>query len=276
MFSHIFVGLTLWRMWRPTLNEARKEVLDLPPLPLAGPGRAFLNPAITLNGYSDLVAPKPRDWPDNHYLTGYWFLDAAPGWRPSARLVDFLSSGSPPVCVGFGCNHNRDAAEVTDIVVSALKKAGRRGLFLTGWGGLEAVDDSDQFLALESAPHSWLYPRMAAVVHHGGAGATAAGLRAGTPSILVPFTSDQPFWAQHVLRLGAGPAPIPRKELSAVRLEQAVRLAVADEGIKARAAEVGRLIRNEDGVARAVELFQRHIGTAAGRPTPTVLPSRAA
>ncbi len=131
-------------------------MLDLPPLPLAGPGRAFLNPAITLNGYSDLVAPKPSAiGPDNHYLTGYWFLDFASWLCPSAplRLVDFLSSGSPPVCVGFGCNHNRDAAEVTDIVVSALKKAGRRGLLPHRLGRFgSGVDDSDQFLALESAP----------------------------------------------------------------------------------------------------------------------------
>jgi sterol 3beta-glucosyltransferase len=275
LFSHAFVGMTLWQMWRPTMNAARKEVLDLPPLPLASPGRVFLKPSLTLDGYSELVAPKPRDWPDNHHLTGYWFLDAAPGWRPSAELEDFLASGPPPVCVGFGCNHNTNAAEITNMVVRALKGAGQRGLFLTGWGGLAAIPQSDQFLTLESGPHSWLYPRMAAVVHHGGAGSTAAGLRAGVPSILVPFTSDQPFWGRRVQHLGAGPAPIPRKELTAERLELAIRQAVADATMYERAAEIGRLIRNEDGVGNAVGLFQRHIG-AADAPIGTTVTTRAA
>jgi UDP:flavonoid glycosyltransferase YjiC (YdhE family) len=276
LFSHVFVGLTLWQMWRPTINAARKEVLDLLPLPLGNPGRAFMKPSFTLDGYSAYVAPKPRDWPDNHHLTGYWFLDAAPDWRPSAELVDFLSSGSPPVCVGFGCNHNTDAAEITEMVVRALNRAGTRGLFLTGWGGLEAISTSDQFLALEAAPHSWLYPRMAAVVHHGGAGSTAAGLRAGVPSILVPFTSDQPFWARRVQGIGAGPAPIPRKELTAERLEMAIRRAVTDAGLKERAAEIGRLIRGEDGVGSAVRLFQQHIGAPADPLTGAIVPTRAA
>jgi sterol 3beta-glucosyltransferase len=275
LFSHLFVGVTLWQMWRPTINAARKEVLDLPPLPLGSPGRAFMKASFTLDGYSSLVAPKPRDWPDNHHLTGYWFLDAAPGWRPPVELEGFLASGAPPVCVGFGCNHNTNAADITAMVVRALKRTGQRGLFLTGWGGLEAIPRSDQFLTLESAPHSWLYPRMTAVVHHGGAGSTAAGLRAGVPSLLVPFTSDQPFWARRVQILGAGPAPIPRKELSAERLESAINQAVADAVLKQRAAEVGRLIRAEDGVGNAVGLFQRHIGTPAPL-TDTTGPARAA
>jgi sterol 3beta-glucosyltransferase len=161
------------------------------------------------------------------------------------------------------------------MVVRALKRTGQRGLFLTGWGGLEAIPRSDQFLTLESAPHSWLYPRMTAVVHHGGAGSTAAGLRAGVPSLLVPFTSDQPFWARRVQILGAGPAPIPRKELSAERLENAINQAIADAVLRKRAAEVGRLIRAEDGVGNAVGLFQRHIGTPAPL-TDTTGPARAA
>ena len=265
LFTHVFVGLTLWQMWRPTLNAARAEVLGLPPLPVAGPGGDFLNSPLALDGYSPLVVPKPRDWPDTHHLTGYWFLDAPPGWRPPAELTDFLDSGPPPVYVGFGCNHNRDAAEVTENVVRALKRAGVRGVLLTGWGGLEAVPRSDQFLPVDSVPHSWLFPRMAAVVHHGGAGSTAAGLRAGVPSITVPFTSDQPFWGRRVHRLGVGPKPIPRKLFSAERLERAVRQAVGDDGMRLRAIEISRRIRAEDGVGRAVALFERQIGAAPAR-----------
>ncbi len=153
LFTHAFVGMMLWQMWRPTLNAARAEVLDLPPLPMAGPGGDFLKPALSLEGYSSLVVPKPRDWPETHHLTGYWFLDAPPGCRPPADLVDFLGAGPPPVYVGFGCNHNRNAAEVTDLVVRALKGAGVRGVLLTGWGGLEAVPRSDRFISVDSVPH---------------------------------------------------------------------------------------------------------------------------
>ncbi len=162
---------------------------------------------------------------------------------------------------------------MTDLVVRALKAAGVRGVLATGWGGLEPVARSDQFYSLESAPHAWLFPRMAAVAHHGGAGSTAAGLRAGVPSILIPFTSDQPFWGRRVHQLGLGPKPIPRKELTAERLESAVRLAMTDTAIRRRSEEMGRLIRAEDGVGKAVALFERHVGASAdahpGHPRPT-------
>ncbi len=270
LFTHAFVGLTIWQMWRPTFNAARADVLGLPPLPVAGPGGDFFKPALSLEGYSSLVAPRPRDWPDSHHLTGNWFLDAPPGWRPPADLVDFLDSGPPPVYVGFGCNHNRNAAEVTQQVVRALQRTGMRGVLSTGWGGLEAAPRSDQFLFVESVPHAWLFPQTAAVVHHGGAGSTAAGLRAGVPSIVIPFTSDQPFWARRVYELGAGPKPIPRKLFRAERLERAVRRAVGDPAMRLRAADIGRRIRAEDGVGNAVTLFQQQVGAAGPldrRPT---------
>ena len=260
--SHFFVGMTLWQIWRPTLNAARQEVLGLPPLPITGPGPAFLNPTLSLDGYSPLVVPKPRDWPTQRHLTGYWFLDAGPDWRPPADLEDFLSSGPPPVYVGFGSMHNRNAGEVTEIVVRALKSAGVRGVLLTGWGGMEPIAASDQFYPLESVPHAWLFPRMAAVVHHGGAGSTAAGLRAGVPSVVIPYMSDQPFWGECVRRLGAGPKPIPRKQLTAQRLAYAIRKAIGDQAMRRRAVEVGQSIRAEDGVGQAVALFQRHIGAS--------------
>jgi len=270
LFTHIFVGMTLWQMWRPTFNAARKEVLGLPPLPVMGPGRDYLEPPLGLEGYSPLVVPRPHDWAAGRQLTGYWFLDPPPGWEPPPDLVDFLDAGSPPVYVGFGSNHHRDPAAVTELVVTALKAAGVRGVLLTGWNGMAPVAPSDQFFPVDSVPHAWLFPRTAAVVHHGGAGSTAAGLRAGVPSVVVPFTSDQPFWGHRVRRLGAGPAPVPRKQLTAGRLEHAVRQAVSDEAMRGRAAEVGRLMRAEDGVGRAVALFQRYAVPVAGRRGPAL------
>jgi sterol 3beta-glucosyltransferase len=113
---------------------------------------------------------------------------------------------------------------------------------------------------IEAAPHEWLFARMAAVIHHGGAGTTAAGLRAGVPSIIVPHFSDQPFWGERVRALGVGPRPIPRRLLSAKRLAAAIRKAVFDESMRVRAARLGEELRTEDGVARAVGIIQGHLG----------------
>ena len=125
---------------------------------------------------------------------------------------------------------------------------------LSGWGGLRTGNLPDTIFMLDSIPFSWLFPRVAAVVHHGGAGTIAAGLRAGVPSIIVPFFADQPYWGQRVADLGVGPVPIPRKKLTADRLAQAIQTAVTDQAMRQRAADLGAKIRAEDGVARAVEV----------------------
>jgi UDP:flavonoid glycosyltransferase YjiC (YdhE family) len=152
----------------------------------------------------------------------------------------------------------RDARELAETAVTALQQTGQRGILSTGWGGLkqEMLNLPDDVLVVDQAPHDWLFPRMAAVVHHGGAGTTAAGLRAGVPTITVPFFFDQPFWGQQVARLGAGPPPIPHKRITAANLAAAIHRAVTDERMQARAAELGRRIRAEDGVAMAVQCLK--------------------
>jgi UDP:flavonoid glycosyltransferase YjiC (YdhE family) len=147
--------------------------------------------------------------------------------------------------------------QLAGLVLQALGKSGHRGLLLTGWGGIRTQAVPEDVFVLDSAPHSWLFPRMAAVVQHGGAGTTAEGLRAGVPSVIVPFILDQPFWGKRVKALGVGPDPIPRKRLNAANLSRAIRLAVTDPGIKQRAAALGEAIRNEDGVGNAVKIIQQ-------------------
>ena len=101
----------------------------------------------------------------------------------------------------------------------------------------------DTLFALDEVPHSWLFPRLAAVVHHGGAGTTAAALAAGKPSIVCPYFHDQPFWGERIRDLGAGPPPIPQRELTADRLAEAIRIASTDVGMRQRAEAVGEKIR---------------------------------
>ncbi|RME87740.1 MAG: glycosyltransferase [Anaerolineae bacterium] len=243
-----------WRGIRPLINRWRAQTLDLPPYPLQSPFREWVTARRPfLYGFSPTVLPRPAEWGEEVHVTGYWFLDEAAEWQPPPDLREFLASGPPPVYIGFGSMVTHDAAEMTEIVLRALALSGQRGLLLTGWGGLQERDLPEGVFRIASAPHDWLFPRMAAVVHHGGAGTTAAGLRAGVPTVVVPFFGDQFFWGRRVADLGVGPAPIPRNRLTAERLAAAIERAVHDEALRARASSLGERIRAEDGVARAVE-----------------------
>jgi sterol 3beta-glucosyltransferase len=208
-----------------------------------------------LHGYSEHVSPRPPDWPPGAAVTGYWFLDEGQAWQPPQRLRQFLEAGEPPVYVGFGSMTGRDPKRLARVVVDALRLADVRGVIATGWGGLAGADLPATVLEIDEAPHEWLFPRMAAVVHHGGAGTTAAGLRAGRPTVVCPFIGDQPFWGWRVRALGVGSEPIPQKTLTAEKLGDAIRRVITDIGIRRQAEALGDRIRREDGVATAVALI---------------------
>jgi sterol 3beta-glucosyltransferase len=216
---------------------------------------AGLDKGEILYGLSPSVIPKPKDWGDNIHLTGFWFLDSTEDLEPTAELENFVESGSPPVYVGFGSMSNRKPEETADIVLQALKMTGQRAIMYSGWGSLQKSNVPSNVLMVDSAPHTWLFPRCSAVIHHGGAGTTAAGLRGGTPSIVVPFHGDQPFWGKLVAELSVGPKPIPHKKLTAKRLTQAIRDAQSAE-IRERARELGAMIQKEDGTANAIEIIK--------------------
>jgi UDP:flavonoid glycosyltransferase YjiC (YdhE family) len=150
---------------------------------------------------------------------------------------------------------NRQPAELARIVLGALAASGERGIVLKGWGGLQASELPSTVFATEWVPFDWLFPRVAAAVHHGGAGTTAASLRAGVPTVVIPFFLDQFFWGKRVFELGAGPRPVLRKHLEVDGLAAALRAAPA---MKERAAAIGERIRTENGVACAVDKFQSH------------------
>ena len=146
--------------------------------------------------------------------------------------------------------------ETANQVFRALKKTNQRAIVFSGWGGLNKKNLPDSVLMIDSVPHSWLFPRVQAVIHHGGAGTTAAGLSAGKPSIVVPFHGDQPFWGRLIAGLGVGPKPIPRKKLSTEQLAKAIQEVVTNQEMRERAANLGSKIRAEDGIARAIEIIR--------------------
>jgi sterol 3beta-glucosyltransferase len=263
VFNYLSTKLTnqfLFNMLRPLTNTCREEILDLPPLNAAYYWSLDSPSGDTpiLYGYSSHVVPKPSDWGSNQQIAGYWFLDQAQDYQPPDALVNFLEGGPPPVYVGFGSMVDHERREVTRLVVEALEGSGQRAVLLGGWSDLGNSTLPDFIFWSETLPHDWLFSHMAAVVHHGGAGTTAAGLRAGKPTVIVPFFGDQFFWGWQVYRLGAGPKPIPRKKLSVEKLASAIQQAVNDKSIQQSAARLGENIRSENGVEKAVRLIERY------------------
>lgn len=256
--SYHLARQVIWQGFRSADRAAREEVLGLPAASFWGPFRSeLLQGTPILYGYSPAVIPKPPDWSAKIHVTGYWFLDPADDWTPPPELAAFLADGPPPVYAGFGSMSSRNPEQTAEIVLQALAQSGQRAVVLAGWGGLRAESVPETVFMVDSVPFSWLFPRMAAVVHHGGAGTTASGLRAGVPTVVVPFFGDQPFWGQRVADLGVGPEPIPRKRLTAERLAQALRQVVTDETMRQRAADLGARIRAEDGIANAVAIVNQ-------------------
>jgi sterol 3beta-glucosyltransferase len=247
-----------WQFFRPFQNTWRKEKLGLPPLPLGGPADTIRKRAPTVLGFSSSVVPFPADWPPTVHATGYWFLNEPPGWQPPAGLTAFLDSGPAPVYVGFGSMPDAEARKTTQIIVEALRISGQRGVLLSGWSRLGDAKLPQTVCPVDSIPHTWLFPRMAAVVHHGGAGTTAAGLRSGVPSILTPYAADQFFWAKRVEMLGVGPKSVSYHKLTAETLAGVIRHAVSDIGMREHAASFGRRIETEQGIEKAVELITNY------------------
>jgi UDP:flavonoid glycosyltransferase YjiC (YdhE family) len=245
---------------RPIIARCRRDILGLPERKPEQPGKT---PTPILTGFSRYVLPRPPDWPENVHVTGYWYLDT-PAFEPPPALQAFLAAGAPPVYIGFGSMPSQNPEQVTALVIQALALAGQRGILLTGQGllgrGMAPQPSPHPVYFVESLPHDWLLPRVAAVVHHGGAGTTAAGIRAGVPSILVPIGADQRLWAYRVETLGVGPNPIPRSQLTAERLAHAITQAVTDPAMCQRAAALGEKIRAENGVREAVRIICQFMG----------------
>lgn len=241
------------RMFAPAVGELRRE-LGLPPGRFAGP-RGLPRGRGVLHGFSPRVVPRPGDWPEGHRVCGYWWPETLPGWQPEPRLVDFLSSGPPPVFAGFGSFVAEDAERLSTLVAEAMRRAKVRGVLQAGWSGLHA--ENDDLITVEEVPHAWLFPRTAAVVHHAGAGTTAAGLRAGVPAVPVPVQLDQHFWAARLHGLGVSPRPLRYQRLTAERLSDAITAAVRDSALRGRARLLAEGIAEEDGARQVLDAVDR-------------------
>ncbi|MBO4252939.1 glycosyltransferase [Streptomyces griseorubiginosus] len=252
------VTLAVEQVFAGALPAVRQR-LGLPPANATAVRRARERQARpVLHGFSELVVPRPGDWRAGLTVAGYWWPYDGDSELPSA-LRDFLHAGPPPVYVGLGSATVPDPERLSGAVVRALRRAGLRGVIQRGWAGLEA-SDSDM-LTIDEVPHAVLFPRMAAVVHHAGAGTTAAALRAGVPTVPVPIQFDEGFWAARLVALGVAPRALPLRRLTADTLATALMRATRDPAFARRAADLGARIREEDGVAPVLAAVHR-CGTA--------------
>ena len=209
-----------------------------------------------LYGFSEHVVPVPSDYPDTAHVTGSWHRSSSE-WTPPNEVEEFLDSDEPTVYIGFGSmGFGKHAAERGHLITEAVERAGIRAVVAAGWGGLSLQEASPRILALDEAPHEHLFPRLDAVVHHGGAGTTAAGLRAGRPTLVCPVLGDQAFWGQRVSSLGAGPDPVPLRTLSVQMLTDRLRQLVTDPRFSRHAAAVGQRLQREDGTGTAVRVLE--------------------
>lgn len=248
----------VWLWYQPFVNAFRNK-LGLPKWSFSD-FLHMLKSNHLIGAYSKSIIPHPSDWPESAHIVGYQFLEAQAGWAPSKELEAFLEHGDPPVYIGFGSMAGRSPGQRSYLVVEALKMVGARALLASGWGGMQVEGRIGNLFTIEEAPHSWLFPRVAAVVHHGGAGTTAEGLRAGVPAVILPFAFDQPFWGARIHSAGLGPEPVPQKKLTVERLAGAMHAALTDRKMRASAALVGQAIRKENGSENALRVVEMSFG----------------
>ncbi|GCE21845.1 glycosyltransferase [Dictyobacter kobayashii] len=253
--SHVMAQQYTGMLFLPAANEVRKKRYNLPPLERSFyanlPGVADF----VLCAYSPLLVPRPVDWSEKIHITGFWMLEHAEAWQPERELVDFLHAGPAPIYIGFGSMSAYRPAETIEMVEQALTQTGQRGILLVDKHAYSAQKRSDNLYLTNVVAHDWLFPQMQAIVHHGGAGTTAASVQAGVPTIIVPYISDQWFWGHQVARAGVGPRPISRKQLTAKKLAELFNTAIHNQEMRQRASELGARIRSENGVEQAVKLI---------------------
>ncbi len=256
LLSHRAVNSLLWRRFRAALNDARRRVCGQPPREEMWTGYPVLY------GVSRHLVPQPKDWPSECRVCGAWYAAAA-DWSPPADLLAYLDEGPPPIYVGFGSIRGFDPRKLLEAVIGAV--AGRRTLFFPGWSGIVAGDLPSNFLALDDTPHDWLFPRVAAVVHHGGAGTSHAAARAGVPSIVVPFGGDQFFWAERLRAAGVAPRYVPYTRITARTLGGMLEFAERRE-VRERARRLGEAVREERGVTEAAAGIERLVRERSRAP----------
>ncbi|KUF81688.1 Glyceraldehyde-3-phosphate dehydrogenase [Phytophthora nicotianae] len=263
--SYKMVDLLMWQGTEGLINDFRTKVLKLRKIRNGDGGRDLLLDLHIPHAFmwSPELVPKPADWGDLYDVIGTVTLNGGSNssYTPSSELETFLGRDGGPIFVGFGSMVLADPLATTKMIVEAAQQAGVRVLIQSSWSDMAGdLDIPDNVFFIGNCPHDWLMPRVCAVVHHGGAGTTAAGLLAGKPTFIVPFFGDQPFWGHAVVKAGVGVKPCPIAQLTTEKLREAF-VGLMDPALRARALNLRDVMRREDGAGEAVRSFYRHLPT---------------
>eukprot|EP00164_Ancoracysta_twista_P002864 GFYU01003814.1.p1 GENE.GFYU01003814.1~~GFYU01003814.1.p1 ORF type:complete len:819 (-),score=269.28 GFYU01003814.1:92-2548(-) len=261
--SYNIVDSLMWSGMADIFNKFRTDTLGLDPIYAGSGGANILNDNLVPFAYiwSPSIIPKPEDWGNYIDVVGFFFLNQASSYEPPQDLKDFLDAGPPPIFIGFGSCAIEEGKndKVTGIIYDTVKELGCRAIVQKGWAKLGGGHEKpDSVYLADQCPHDWLFPRVSAVCHHGGAGTCAAGLRNGKPTIIVPFCGDQPFWGQMVANQKAGPTPIPIDTMTKEKLTEAFSYVLGDEA-KANAERIAASMATEDGIKAGVEAFHKRL-----------------
>lgn len=274
--TYALVDMLTWQGLGDVINRFRERSLGLEPVSIMwAPGMASRLRIPWTYCWSPALIPKPADW--GHYIdiSGFFFLNLSTNYTPPKELADYLAAGPPPVYIGFGSIVVDDPNAMTKMIFEAVKKTGQRALVSKGWGGLGAdqLGIPEGVYMLGNVPHDWLFQHVSCVVHHGGAGTTAAGILAGRPTVVVPFFGDQPFWGSMTARAGAGPVPVAYKNLTADKLAESIKEALKPESLE-RAKDLSAKIKAEDGTEAGAQSFHKQLRLSDLRCS--LMPSRVA
>ncbi|KAJ5153739.1 uncharacterized protein N7500_009178 [Penicillium coprophilum] len=261
LISYTVVDIMIWEGLGDLVNSWRKRCLALDPLDsITAPSLPQRLGVPFSYLWSPALLPKPRDWDDHIDICGFSVLPTKSDYTPPKEIVDFLNAGPTPLYVGFGSIVVENQIKLTQVVFNAIENAGQRAIVSKGWGnlGVDEVDVPDNILIVGSVPHDWLFQHVSCVIHHGGAGTTAAGLALGRPTIIVPFFGDQQFWGSIVAAAGAGPQPVPHKQLTVENLTDAIQNALKPS-VQEKAQEIADKMQKESGTRDGVRSFHRHL-----------------
>jgi polyketide synthase PksN len=257
--SYRMAEMLLWRSMGGTINHWRRNNGLKPLSEKENFAMKHRSSSPVMYGFSFQIFPRPAEWGDNISLPGYFFLEKYDDWQPAPKLARFLEAGPPPVYVGFGSMNDYLSQPAVNVILEALKQTGERIILAMGWENVKTGELGENIFVTGYTPHHWLFPKMKAIIHQGGAGTTAATLQAGVPSIVIPFMLDQPFWGERAYQLGVCPKPVSYRELSVPRLMKALEMVLNEPRFKEKAAEIGKMMNNEDGVTNAVARINQWI-----------------
>jgi sterol 3beta-glucosyltransferase len=247
----------------PSVNRLRREQGSAP---AESYRQVWESSACNLIAVSREFCPQYADWESHQQVCGFLNPpEEASDWRMPEDLARFLAEGEAPVFVGFGsmvglATPSADLDETTRLMTESVKRAGCRAIVQSNWNEVTAMPEDARIYRLVSAPHTEIFPRCAAVVHHGGAGTTQTALRCGRASVVVAHVTDQFFWGGKLKQLGVAPAPIDRRKATPANLAAAIRRVLRTPAMRARAEELGRKLQAENGVAEAVRVIEGRFG----------------